>query len=97
MSKIMTANRKTIIFGIRLHSNGSAPVLHLILTRFQPGDQWPNLICQYHLRKRVGQTVERHFSKTRTHPLTQVVLTAPANPETVETVRRSKGQLWSPG
>jgi hypothetical protein len=34
------------------------------------------LICQYHLRKRVGQTVGRHFSKTRTHPLTQVVLAA---------------------
>jgi hypothetical protein len=32
-----------------------------------------DLTCQYHMRKRVGQTV----SDIRTHPLTQVVLTAP--------------------
>jgi hypothetical protein len=47
----------------------------LILTRFQPGDQW-YWICQYHLRQRVGETGARHFSGSRTHPLTQAVLTA---------------------
>jgi hypothetical protein len=53
-------------------------------------------ICQYHLRKRVGQTVERHFSKTRTHPLTQVVLTAPANPKPLKRFEDQKANFGHP-